>query len=229
MIKIKDSVIVVGDIHGQFETLLYHLKRKVFIDLTVIVAGDCGFGFEKRAYYKNVYNHIKKDLEKYDLEFIFVRGNHDDPDYFENELINFPRFRTVKDYTLLYNDKSKILCIGGGISVDRFDRIINKSYWIDEPFQFKPELMQECTHLITHSCFPPMGISKWIVDYYAKLDKNLLVDLENERESFYTLKYYIEGKNVKWFCGHFHIDIQFNDVNYLSCINEREFSWKLIN
>ena len=55
------------------------------------------------------------------------------------------------------------------------------------------------------------------------------MDLENERESFYTLKYYIEGKNVKWFCGHFHIDTQFNDVNYLSCINEREFSWKLIN
>jgi UDP-2,3-diacylglucosamine pyrophosphatase LpxH len=229
MIKIKDSVMVFGDIHGQFKTLLNYLKRKVYTDLTVIVAGDCGFGFEKFEHYEHLYNYLKKDLEKYDLELIFVRGNHDDPAYFENELINFPRFRTVKDYTLLYNDKSKILCIGGGISVDRVDRILNKSYWIDEPFQFKPELMQDCTHLITHSCFPPMNIPKNIVDYYAKLDKDLLVDLENERELFYNLKDYIEGKNVKWYCGHFHTDIQFNDVTYIKDLTEQNFSWRLIN
>lgn len=39
--------LVCGDIHGEFKTLLYELKRKQIEDAVVLVAGDCGIGFEK--------------------------------------------------------------------------------------------------------------------------------------------------------------------------------------
>lgn len=44
-----DNLIVCGDIHGEFKTLVYTLGQKHISDAVVIVAGDCGFGFEKRA------------------------------------------------------------------------------------------------------------------------------------------------------------------------------------
>lgn len=40
-----DNVIVCGDIHGDFETLVYDIDRRQITDATVIVAGDCGFWF----------------------------------------------------------------------------------------------------------------------------------------------------------------------------------------
>ena len=33
-------------------------------DTAIIVAGDCGFGFERPGYYKNVYNRCKDRLSK---------------------------------------------------------------------------------------------------------------------------------------------------------------------
>ena len=49
-----DNVIVCGDIHGDFETLVYDIDRRQITDATVIVAGDCGFGFCRIGYYDNL-------------------------------------------------------------------------------------------------------------------------------------------------------------------------------
>ena len=42
------EVVVCGDIHGAFETLIYKAcVQYSMTDTVIIVAGDCGFGFEK--------------------------------------------------------------------------------------------------------------------------------------------------------------------------------------
>jgi len=46
----KKKVVVCGDIHGEFETLVYNLKINNITDSLIIVAGDCGFGFHKASY-----------------------------------------------------------------------------------------------------------------------------------------------------------------------------------
>ena len=50
------NVIVSGDIHGDFNLLVFKLcVQFALTDTLLIVAGDCGFGFEKRLYYDNIY------------------------------------------------------------------------------------------------------------------------------------------------------------------------------
>ena len=83
------NVIVIGDLHGEFSLLNYKIKSLEIENSIIIVAGDCGFGFEKKQYYIDVYNSFKKYLIEKNVTVLFIRGNHDDPDYFNNEIINF--------------------------------------------------------------------------------------------------------------------------------------------
>ena len=59
------SVVVCGDIHGDFHTLANKMcKQYQMTDTLLIVAGDCGFGFDKPVYYEQVYN---KDADRFRL------------------------------------------------------------------------------------------------------------------------------------------------------------------
>ena len=50
------SVVVCGDIHGAFEEMVFKLCVQYgMTDTLLIVAGDCGFGFEKPGYYDQVF------------------------------------------------------------------------------------------------------------------------------------------------------------------------------
>ena len=56
------SIVISGDIHGDFNLLVnkvcvqYQMK-----DTLVIVAGDCGFGFERKGYYENI---VKRNAKR---------------------------------------------------------------------------------------------------------------------------------------------------------------------
>ena len=43
---------VCGDIHGGFDFLIGEMKRLELTDTLVIVAGDCGIGFDNPDYYQ---------------------------------------------------------------------------------------------------------------------------------------------------------------------------------
>ena len=49
-------ILVSGDIHGDFEALVEKccIQYKM-TDTLIIVAGDCGFGFQWSGYYKDIY------------------------------------------------------------------------------------------------------------------------------------------------------------------------------
>ena len=49
------SIVVCGDIHGEFNAVIYKLCIQYqMTDTVLIIAGDCGFGFDKPGYYDNV-------------------------------------------------------------------------------------------------------------------------------------------------------------------------------
>ena len=59
-------VIICGDIHGDFRTLVYKLCVGCnYTDTLIIVAGDCGFGFNKPGYYETIYNHSARATNSY--------------------------------------------------------------------------------------------------------------------------------------------------------------------
>lgn len=78
------TIIVSGDIHGDFNQLVFKLCIQYQLtDTLLIVAGDCGFGFEKKEYYEQMVRRNTKRMNQANNWIVFVRGNHDNPAYFD--------------------------------------------------------------------------------------------------------------------------------------------------
>lgn len=56
-----------------------------------------------------------------------MRGNHDDPKYFCEQL---PKFNINQDYEIM----DKILIVVRAISIDRMFRVNNRDYWVDDQY-----------------------------------------------------------------------------------------------
>jgi len=224
------SLCVCGDIHGEFRQLVYNIKRLSITDSVVVVAGDCGIGFEKSEYYNQLYNRISPTLKKQQVKLLLIRGNHDDPAYFDGTKINFPFMTALPDYSVLKFQGQHALCVGGGISVDRAPRIRNmwfdrakgnKScpvYWEDEQVVFNETILDEIkadgikidaviAHTAPSFCYPTTkdGVAGWFLN-----DSTLERDLETERVTMDHLFTYLTSNNhpmKNWFYGHFHASI----------------------
>lgn len=209
-------LVFVGDIHGNFQKLLS--KSTEFTNTIFIICGDCGFGFvdTKKDKIKKMIKSYSPSLNAKNNFFIFLRGNHDNPEYFKhNNNLNTNRFILVDDYdvvTVRTNNKIKnILCVGGAISIDRKKRTINKSYWKNEaPVYDESKLvnLSDIDIVATHSSpsfvFP---LGKKSISYYLLIDSELDSDLNKERQVFDNIYNYLITHNHKieyWFYGHFH-------------------------
>ena len=138
------SIVVSGDIHGDFMQLVYKCCIQYgMTDTVIIVAGDCGFGFEKPGYYENLYKRCRERLAKANNWLLFVRGNHDNPAYFRSALplgssknlqpIKHRRWMTLPDYSVVKACGHTILCVGGATSIDRTYRMSSKHFHFQKP------------------------------------------------------------------------------------------------
>lgn len=124
---IYQPILVVADIHGNFDIFEKEIKNKDIRNCVIIVAGDCGFGFYKEIYYERVFSSMNNKFIERNIHCFMIRGNHDDPSYFNEPKINYSNIKTIKDYTIITVGNKNILCVGGAISIDRRMRIHN--YW----------------------------------------------------------------------------------------------------
>ena len=122
----SEAVYAIGDMHGAFEPLINWIKRNDLKNCVMICCGDIGFGFERPGHYEQIAHKFEKECSERNCVVIMLRGNHDDPSYFDGDKVDYPHFKAVPDYSIIRTCGKNILCIGGGISVDRHDRIINQ-------------------------------------------------------------------------------------------------------
>ena len=221
------QVIVSGDIHGDFKGVVFKLCIQYGLtDALLIVAGDCGFGFEKPGYYETIYNQVAGRLRKANNWVVLIRGNHDHPAYFAEERVAYQRWRCVPDYSVIKACGHEILCVGGAVSIDRYDRkeenarmrerghLQTAVWWPDEGLVYSPEAIESIPSdiridtVITHTAPSfcelenKQGLKSWAV-----MDPALVWDTGRERRAmdqlFESLKDH--GHPVeRWYYGHFH-------------------------
>ena len=142
-----------------------------------------------------------------------IRGNHDDPKYF-NGCFMFSHLKLLPDYTVLNIDGKKVLFVGGAHSIDRGRRIRDNDVWFpDEVFNLDEDKlikMREIEVVITHTApnFAwPMDFNQIVYNAAAE-DGTLLDDLRTERAELTKMFELLEMNNAitHYIYGHFHQD-----------------------
>jgi UDP-2,3-diacylglucosamine pyrophosphatase LpxH len=227
---IKDLYIV-GDVHGEWNSVIHNIRQYKIKNSVFIFCGDVGIGFERLKHYTDhVIPELHKVLKKFNDIFIWIRGNHSNPKYYNNQLINTNYVKCVPDYTIINTCNLNILCIGGATSVDRIIRKQNdsinivrymkyhncdcktaelnapKTYWEDEIVQYRPKVDAKidiiCSHTAPSFCFPTDKGS--IVQEYSQYDNELLKDIEEERAVMDMVYNDYKDDITNWYYGHFH-------------------------
>lgn len=235
------------DIHGQWNAVTYYIRQYKIQDSVFIFCGDVGIGFERLEHYTNrIVPELHKVLKKYNDIFIWFAGNHDDPRYFENQLINTNYVKCIPTYSVINILGKNILNVSGGISIDRVHRKSQDSlklvdymkwhncdyqtaeqkcplsYWKDEPVIYKPKVEERidiiCTHSAPSFCFS--NDKGGIVYEFAQYDPDLLKDIEQERATMDMIYNDYKDEVTHWYYGHFH-------KNNMQTINKTCF--KLLN
>jgi predicted phosphodiesterase len=205
-------IYVTGDIHGQFNPLLYILENGDYSGSSVFIAGDVGIGFYGIDIDLENLKSIEKRLKKIDVNLYLVRGNHDNPGYwfyaatphdFKN--LNLPHIHFVRDYQFIKLEGHKIACIGGATSIDRDQRTQGKDWWKDEHVLKYKSLHHAdgIDTVISHAApiFCPPG------DNNVKgVSYDILQQSREDREILKQLYFALiqESKITNWFYGHYH-------------------------
>lgn len=140
--------IFIGDVHGKYK----QLKRIVRKHENVIQVGDLGVGFINTMTGRMMTNPPHYLLKE--RGFRAIRGNHDNPSVF------FKQSYAIKDgHTEITPKGTKVMFMGGALSIDKQWRTQNCDYWEDEELtqaelyemisiydNFKPDVM------VTHDC-----------------------------------------------------------------------------
>lgn len=200
-------IIFLGDHHGTWNELFYLIDKNKIENCNIISVGDLGIGFKsKKEYEYSLSEKLNKEFKEKNINFYGIRGNHDNPSYFEGgDRICFENFELVEDYTVIkYKDKS-IQFIGGAVSIDRTGRREGVSYWAGEGLKYDKNKLQKVDILVTHTapswCFPQQFNE--MVYGWAREDAYLLEDLTNERAVMDEI--FKVCKPSLHLYGHFHI------------------------
>lgn len=177
-------IVFLGDHHGAWWEVFWELENKKIENCYVISVGDCGIGFEQKKAEINKIHSLNEEFKSRDINFLSIRGNHDDPSYFTGEnRIQLSNFELIEDYTVVEHDGKSIQFIGGAISIDRTGRREGISYWSEERLKFVKNGLSKVDILVTHTapswCFPQQFNE--MVYGWAKEDDRLLKDLTDER------------------------------------------------
>lgn len=213
-------ILFCGDIHGDWKGFLKMIRKRKITNAHIFICGDIGIGF------KGNYDKEIKELEHYNVPFgkdsnyiYCIRGNHDDPRYFDGSIF-LDNIKLVSDYSIIDAEGVRILCIGGATSVDRYCRTEGKDYWKNEVLKYNYkaiDLIKNVDVLCTHTSIPPVNFGNSIdIEFFKDMDDKLEEDINEERLKIEALRNSLfQSNNIKnWYHGHFHASNVDSRSNY---------------
>ena len=207
-------IYIVGDIHGKWDQLFLKIKASGIRNFTLIGVGDLGVGFLDADKQARQFDYVNSFFGGKGIDFIGIRGNHDDPSYYDGS-IDYSNFKLLPDYTSLTLNDKEFLFVGGAVSIDRKIRKEGVSFWTDEKFVLDHSKIKRCDVLVTHSAptwsgpFDKSGISGW-----CDRDETLWDECLQERKDHDVLIKLCGAS--RHYCGHFHTS---SSVDFDGCIS----------
>lgn len=223
---------MLADIHGEIEIVKRELaKIKKNLQSTgkheeyyLIILGDAGVNF----YFDERDRSKKQELENCiavfndetgcQMKILFVRGNHEiRPEniysYFRRNMLGsevwiedeFPNLIFLKDGNIYTVENKLFLVVGGGYSVDYFQRLLNGwGYWQDEELTDK-EFEKIIEMLKTRKTKKMIILSHMAPAEYspAIYENHVIPRTEYRLQEIWNR--YME-RIESWWCGHYHIE-----------------------
>ena len=119
---------ICGDIHGEVSGLVRNAVNRGMSCADILVVGDFGAGFGRPKSMDVAYGKVRAALEKNNICIYTVRGNHDDPAFFDGKH-DYERLHFLPDHHIIEICGKKIYPIGGAVSadIDFVDPLMRKS------------------------------------------------------------------------------------------------------
>ena len=223
----SDKIISIGDTHST-ETVKDILNLHIPNGSDCWHCGDIGLGFGNISYaIENALSWLdmfNKKCVLLDINLYLNIGNHDAtyPTIWDSKWSNVFMLKTGD--TATFPNGKKVLFVGGGLSVDRCNRIEGLDYWKDEIT--KPlDNVEKCDIVFSHDCpehfnYPTSSLYKifqWAIDK----DPTLLLDCETQRKTMTKICKDSWANTIIY--GHYHnSDRQYIDGVYAKCLDINE-------
>lgn len=214
----KRQLWICGDIHGELFGLVRNALNRGISCADILVVGDFGAGFGRPNSMNVAYGKVLPTLEKNDICIYSIRGNHDDPAFFDG-LHDYGRLHFLPDHRSIELCSKKIYPVGGAVSsdIDLVDPLTRKSrrmqndalirygssrriWWPNEaPKQIAEFLPETADIVVSHEA--PLSFEPSLVrESHVREDTwNRIV------ESRKYLEYLLQtAKPSLWFYGHYH-------------------------
>ena len=186
---------LLGDNHGDYDTLLEILDARNVRDAIVIHVGDGHEGCAECG--EDNLKSLNQEFASRKVEYLSIRGNHCNPCFFEGQHL-FPNLKLLPDYSRrIINGEEWLFKIGKG------------EWWSLEEFRLDKEKAGPADVLVTHSgpTWIGPGCSSPLIKAFDRAEEDfgtssLIADLTEERRRHDELFRLVKPKT--WYLGHFH-------------------------
>lgn len=138
----------IGDLHGRFEDLRRYILKYNLSDCVLFLLGDNGLGMMKENLLMSFIYDLNELCEERNIHIVMLRGNHDDPSWYDGMKLHLSNILALSDYSVVnlfddYGHTIKILCVGGGSSIDMDNRIEGDRKCVANYMKYHPKASEK--------------------------------------------------------------------------------------
>ena len=235
----KTMIWFYGDIHGNAEGLLSHLRNAdVKPSDMVILLGDVGLNYHENQSLASI---KKTQLEETGINFLCIHGNHERrpatiPSY---QLIDkydakvyaeekYPHLFFAKDGEIYNLEGYTAIALGGAYSVDKYYRLAAGWSWFADEQPSDDIKSLACKNLVAMEWKVDIVLSHTCPEKFIPIE-SFMPNVDQSTVDRSTEKWLdkIERRldYDAWYCGHWHINKRIDRIHFLydslECIPER--------